>query len=646
MVRASHKNPRDVAQLSGKLLEDTIEPSLALSTSDSEQWVTSRDLTETSLPYVPEVMDSLTIFLLTHVNIKSSILFRADIVHDSLGLLKTPKEKEQAFNQTGNNSLANIDDSTDDVEPRPAREIPGFNLTRTVVRRFIPRNSKLDRPMEQTCHFYEETKSIPSLSDGANTVGIEAPAETSIRRYLVVYTPHASKEDMPFYHPLLQALAFLYDYDPNATSSADGNTGSGTLSIHFVLFPEEPIQKRLERTLHSLLNNQIRLARNTRLDVPAENNNNPNKDNILPRHLVQDTYARLKWKYGPDLCERWVESTDPTKHVFEDLLITAFLIELWRNMYGVVPAEERDGRDDDNRFPGFVDVACGNGLLVYVLIMEGYRGWGFDARQRKTWSIFPESVQSQLKEEIYIPQPFVDEFTALGLDDELLNLGIKYHSGRFPQDTFIISNHADELTPWTPLMAAQAHPGSPLPFIAIPCCSHSLSGARYRYPPPKGKGKGSSAQRDDDDRQVEQNPQPVSGDLKALRKAKEDALTDKGFYKSQYGSLTAKTVHITEEIGCEVETTLLRIPSTRNMAVIGNRKCTIEKWGSMLNPLETVAETDQRYIAQRDNEVAIERVNDLVHRECSREGGISAAAKIWIERAKGLNRGAGKGGGH
>lgn len=50
----------------------------------------------------------------------------------------------------------------------------------------------------------------------------------------------------------------------------------------------------------------------------------------------------------------WRESTDATKHVFEDVAIAAWLILLWRDMYA----------DCGGRPPGgFVDVGCGNGLL-------------------------------------------------------------------------------------------------------------------------------------------------------------------------------------------------------------------------------------------------------------------------------------------
>ncbi|KAF7585978.1 tRNA(Ser) Um(44) 2'-O-methyltransferase [Aspergillus hancockii] len=628
MKKGRNKQVRDASKLSGKPLAETLEPSSILHNPSTEEWVTSKDLTEDNLPFIPEVMKDLTIFLLGNININSSHLFRADILYDNQGTLSTPQQKELSFAQAGNGSVEATADVEDQVEPIPAKEIPGFDLTRSVVRRLIPRNPNLDRPLEQTCHFYEADLA-PSGSDSEN----QTPRT---RRFLAVYAPHVtSKEDIPFYHPLLRSLAYLYDFTYNTMESTEATAGSGTLSLHFLPYQDEPIPNRLERTMLALLNTQIRLARNTRLSDTSEGgNHNPTKDNIIPQHLVQNTYSRLKFKYAPDLCKNWAEDTEPSKHVFEDLAISAFLIELWRSMYGAVPAEERNATSPetyDPNFPGFVDVACGNGILVYVLLMEGYKGWGFDARRRKTWKILPEFVQARLKEEVYVPKPFADAITASGREDELHDLGVKTHCGIFAKDTFVISNHADELTVWTPLMATLACPESPSPFIAIPCCSHALSGAKYRYPPPKMPKSTKSTKDDSEDADA----QPATGDLKALRKAKQDAKTDAGFEKSMYGSLTAKTISIGEEIGYGVEKTLLRIPSTRNMAVLGGRKRVTEEWRARA---QKPADTEGA-----DGESAVDRAMSALQRECSRDGGVEAAAKIWIGRARGIHRGQGPG---
>ncbi|RAL11028.1 tRNA (uracil) methyltransferase [Aspergillus homomorphus CBS 101889] len=694
MTRTSRKPPRDPAQLSGKPLAETLEPSPILH-SETEDWTTSRDLTEHGLSFVPEVMQDLTLYLLANPNINSSHLFRADILFDSEGIMRTPKEKAQSFALTGNANAATIasaearEGEDEEVEPIAAREVPGFSLTRTVVRRLVPRNPKLDRTLDQTCHFYEAGSSLP-CAQGAEDVpsATKEGEQRTLKRYLVIYTPHITKEeDIPYYHPTLRSLAYLYDYtalSANPEPSSTPTSGRGTLSLHTLLFPSLPITNRFERTLQALLNTQIRLARTTRLPTAGPSstsinttqhqlgaNKNPLKDNILPQHLVQNTYTRLKAKYASSLCQNWVETTEPSKHVFEDLSIAAFLIELWRSMYGAFPEDERSSSSSSSsssshnksQFPGFVDVACGNGVLVYILLSEGYEGWGFDARRRKTWATFPEEIQARLREEIYVPRPFGDVLGGGGSagsesgseSDDPFGIGIPTHTGQLPNDTFIVSNHADELTVWTPLMAALLCPESPSPFVAIPCCSHSLSGAKYRYPPPKvattslAKGekgeKGSGEQQQKQEQEQEQ--QPAAGDLKALRKEKQDALLlssqndAAGFLKSMYGSLTAKTMAVAEEVGFDVEKTLLRIPSTRNMAVVGGRRVTTQRWKL---GAQTVGSPDAALSREGDaGDVVLEKVMAAVQRECKREGGVEAAAKIWIERARGINKGPGMG---
>ncbi|PWY83476.1 DUF1613-domain-containing protein [Aspergillus heteromorphus CBS 117.55] len=610
MPRNTKKPPRDVSHLSGKPLAETLEPSPVLKSS-TEEWATSCDLTEHGLPFTLEVIQDMALFLLANPNMTSSHLYRADILYDSAGTLRTPQQQEQSFAQTGNSISETTATAEEQVEPTVARDVPGFTLTRTVVRRLVPRNPNLDRTMDQTCHFYEASASVSR--DSTEHAGTE---DLRQQRSLVIYNPHvASKEDMPFYHPLLRSLAFLYDFNPNNTTTTTTTTTNNN--------PPDQTSTPGPGTIQ-----------------------NPNKDNVIPQHLVQNTYTRLKLKYASDLCQRWVESTEPSKHVFEDLSITAFLIELWRSMYGVVPEDEKPKPNTDTdtqdhthtptrpQFPGFIDIACGNGVLVYILLMEGYSGWGFDARRRKTWSIFPPSVQSHLKEEIYIPQPFAETIDLPSSPaDRAKELGVASHYGLFPKDTFIISNHADELTVWTPLLATLLCPESQSPFIAIPCCSHALSGKRFRYPPPsQGKGgKGIKQQGyTEEERGIgggdgggENNqPQPKEGDLKSLRKEKQEAQTDAGFYKSMYGSLTAKTMSVARELGYGVERTLLRIPSTRNMAVIGGRVRTTRAWKDGAEGADV--EVGER---EEDGEVLRERVLDLVRRECAREGGVDAAAK-------------------
>lgn len=670
MARKQKPPVRDPSKLTGKPLSETVIPShiYGLDSSNSQNaeytqgWLTSPDLYETDLSVSPDVIYQLSNFLLANPNFNASHLFRADILFDSVGELKTPQEKERllALNSgtlgDGNDSI-HIDETISKTEPAqqqevemkfPVVEIEGLDVIKTVVLTLIPRNLNLDKPMDQTCHFYR------------GTVASSTPGKT-VERLLYIRYPHIdSVEDMPFYHPRIRGFAFMYDFERNdeekESSEESTSSGKGTLSLHILPFPAsdgfDPFPTRLERTLQALLGTQIRLARGTKpkpssasCEQPGQeqvdDTYNPFQDNLIPRHLIQNTYTRLKLTYAQHLCQKWVESTEPSKHVFEDLAITAFLIELWRNMYGVAPpkatAEQQQEKEDEKvvKFPGFVDVACGNGVLVYILLMEGYKGWGFDARRRKTWSIFPDWVQQNLQESLYIPKPFAvasssKEEQENGIS-ELTSNGIAYHTGEFPRDTFIISNHADELTVWTPLMAAAACPEAPLPFVSIPCCSHSLSGARYRYPPPKKQQNKPSK----NDSEEEEQQQPATGDLKALRKAKIAASTAQpdadldstAVLNSMYGSLTAKTMSIAAEIGYDVEKTLLRIPSTRNMGVVGGRKSTVQK---RMNRQSTTTEANQ------DIE---ELIAEIVQRESAKEGGIGVAANIWIQRAIGLQKG-------
>ncbi|KAK2791605.1 tRNA(Ser) Um(44) 2'-O-methyltransferase [Onygenales sp. PD_12] len=633
----------------------TLEPSFL--SSNSQTWITSPELAHDGEDFAIEAFLGVTTHLLANPNINSSRVFRADILYDSSGLLESPDDEENGTPQTTRSDVT-------DPNTLPGAAFPGFRLTRTVVRRFIPRK-QIDHPMEQTCHFYE---------DSANTKisGVVKPAGKQRQRCLVVYTPHVLSEgDLPYYHPAIRGLALLYDLSGSPESD---KKRSGVLSIHFSLFSSglpESIPYRLQRTLLSLLSTQLRLSRKPYAATgPPKTEATARKDNIIPQRVFQDTYTRLKETYAPTLMNNWVEDTEPSKHVFEDIAIAAFLIELWKQMYGLpASAEETEinkSKEDLRPFPGFVDIACGNGVLVYILHAEGYHGWGFDARRRKTWSVFPTSTQERLRQTICIPKPFMDV-----LEQELpTQADTEFHPGIFDKDTFIISNHADELTLWTPLLAALSSPESPLPFLAIPCCSHSISGARHRYSTSKLSGtnkkiennKSTSHQKitttsstspssshpsgnsptnlknapsqspgpepeheHEGDPNPDPNPQPSTGSLLALRALKVAERTNPDHPGSAYAALTATVIAVAEQVGYEddVEKTLLRIPSTRNVGIVGGRRGG-KKGEEGLEGLEG-------------------KVGRVVERECSRDGGVEVAAGLWVERAVGLQRSLGRG---
>ncbi|POS82257.1 hypothetical protein EPUL_006284 [Erysiphe pulchra] len=343
-------------------------------------------------------------------------------------------------------------------------EFKNFDLKNVVVRTLIPRNVHVSKPLDQTCLFYESRDDSSKITS------------------MVVYLPHISSEsESPFYHPAVYGISFLHEFYQA--------TQIGVVSIHYCFFESEPRSVKLERTAYHLL-------------------------------------AKL-YKHG----------------------IAAFLIELWNEIY------------KDKKFPGFVDIGCGNGLLVHILREEGYTGWGFDARYRKSWSTYSKSDQENLKEMVLIP--FLIESTATPVskakdtvkieasssnypcslecieDSKISELSsleqinrdnskLKFHSGIFSTNTFIISNHSDELTPWTPLLAAASRSS----FLIIPCCSHDLNGARKRAP------------------DVEKRVNNCSS----------------------YASLVAWVCQIAMDCGWEAEKEMLRIPSTRNTAIIGRNR--------------------------------------------------------------------------
>ncbi|KAH8360107.1 hypothetical protein KR093_010834 [Drosophila rubida] len=165
---------------------------------------------------------------------------------------------------------------------------------------------------------------------------------------------------------------------------------------------------------------------------------------LLDVEKYNDLYKQLKQKHSPSLLELWQkanESTDPLKFIYEDLAIAAYLITLWTSTQSEPTA--------------FADLGCGNGLLVYVLNAEGYKGYGYDVRQRKLWSLYPSETKVNLIERTVEPNNFRFEFD--GID-------------------WLIGNHSDELSPWLPVLAARLN----CSYFLLPCCPFELSGAKFQ----------------------------------------------------------------------------------------------------------------------------------------------------------------------
>ncbi|MCJ1308745.1 tRNA(Ser) Um(44) 2'-O-methyltransferase [Agyrium rufum] len=595
------------------------------------------------------IFDSVALNLIQNPNINSTHLFRADILYDShqnefTNIQSSPEVVSQLLRAVGS----------------PLSQFPDFRLTRTIIRRMIPRNPQLDKPIAQSCFLFEQED------------------KKDAEKRLVIYVPHAqSVEELPWYHPGIRALAYLHTWiarPPSMNSTADSgiamdnDTSQGAISIHYQLYPTQtsPLPTRVLRTAHHLLSalyrhGQGRLAGYTK---------RVHHDQVISQQRLQNTYTLLKQKFAKPLCEKWVEQTEPSKHVFEDLSIAAFLLELWRDMYQR-PKDidflnlERNGQPSIlPQFPGFVDVGCGNGVLVDVLLQCGYWGWGFDARRRKTWSILSPAAQRNLKEMILVPQPLCENHSSskrsptnvlsriakslASLRSSYEGPGFlnpKWHDGVFPQGTFIISNHADELTAWTPLLAALSRS----PFLIIPCCSHNLSGERFRAPSVFNSRTADNLAPSffaDDVKSsksipitVDTNPefeesgeeegeatQPKSsicahqfavesGDLKKL------SPQARSKQPSAYSSLCDWVCHLCSSVGYNVEKEMLRIPSTRNVGIIGRT------W---------IGDGDHSaYSLEAAHNARTARVGEIVRLE-------GASSRLWLDRC-GLLQNAGTG---
>lgn len=462
-------------------------------------------------------------------NINSTTLMRTDILEDrvldvphinewlkkrNLPEFEDGKDYDPYYLLT-TNSVQNIPFDTeampltlhlDDVKARPASS-SGLKLERLIVRRLVPRNPRRDPVLNQTCSVL--TNRLIDIEEGAE------PNDS----VLIVYSPHIEKtEECPFYLPPVKAVGILYH--------------DRTVSVHYILFDddismdktnpeykafhERDITERVFRIAHHLGETAYKHS----CGAKAGYKKRVHHDLIVPKVVFQDKYIDLKNRYSKVLVQNWVESTDPKKHVFEDLAIAAFVVKLWDQMY-----------KSKTEF-SFVDVGCGNGLLVNILINEGYQGYGIDARARKSWATYSPTVQAHLKEQVIVPKILLDQSPTKEFKPSLPTSNpVTYNSlfsdpfvnvADFPENAFLIGNHSDELTVWLPLFDR--------PFIVIPCCSHALSGAKHRFTPKKQEAK------------------------------------------SSYASLVDHVEEIASRFGWAIEKESLRIPSTRNTALIGRKK--------------------------------------------------------------------------
>lgn len=167
--------------------------------------------------------------------------------------------------------------------------------------------------------------------------------------------------------------------------------------------------------------------------------------NLVPMDRYADLYSKLKEKYGAEIVKIWPENTDPLKFVYEDIAIATYLLIIWEKEREELAIEEKQS---------FLDLGCGNGLLVHILSREGHNGLGIDLRERKIWHLFPESTHLEVR--TIIPSS----------------------KSLFPGVDWLIGNHSDELTPWIPVIAARS--SYKCRFFLLPCCPYEFDGRKYQ----------------------------------------------------------------------------------------------------------------------------------------------------------------------
>lgn len=166
--------------------------------------------------------------------------------------------------------------------------------------------------------------------------------------------------------------------------------------------------------------------------------------------------------------QNWPECTDPSKFVYEDIAIATYLLLLW------------DGAESPSRKQKFVDLGCGNGLLVYILTKEGHTGVGIDVRKRKIWDMYSKDVMLEVSVTQFkkLFMNFVLMFTIcyyFYLQEKTI---VPSNSALFPDADWLIGNHSDELTPWIPVLAAKS--SYECNFFLLPCCAYNLDGTKYQ----------------------------------------------------------------------------------------------------------------------------------------------------------------------
>lgn len=256
-----------------------------------------------------------------------------------------------------------------------------------------------------------------------------------------------------------------------------------------------------------------------------------------------------------------------------------------------------------------LSVRCGNGLLTHILVAEGYAGLGVDLRARVSWEGYPAETRTALRVAAVDPTRMFDvqDDTELGAgpiasDSVSSDSSIPTTAPALAQPetptvkiapgAFIIANHADELTPWTPVLATLSGAAG---YLSIPCCAWAFD-ARFQrgkgpaFPTAHAKENGNEEKHQDTpgagSREEDAPPSHITA--KAARaeekeRERQEKEAEEAFietlnlggdgsgnsHKSAYSQYRIWLARLSAHCGWAIECETLRMPSTRAWAVVG-----------------------------------------------------------------------------
>ena len=150
-------------------------------------------------------------------------------------------------------------------------------------------------------------------------------------------------------------------------------------------------------------------------------------------------------------------------------------------------------------------------------------------RARTSWASYPEQSQARLHVEAFDPTNLLDEKDSR---KPYLRPGV-----------FVIANHADELTPWVPVLSTICLASG---YLSIPCCPWTFDAKFERST---------------------HIPYEVPVNLEEFVETLN--LGGEGSNSSSYSMYRIWLASLSHHCGWKVESENLRIPSTRNWALVG-----------------------------------------------------------------------------